>query len=250
MSKRKRSRRGINQQSFWLWFGGIWLAVGVPFLLIGIYAAATVVSGDRRLEAAGRPVEGMVLEKWISTSRSSHGSGTTRQYRVRYRFEAAGGELVEDEAQVGADAWDRLEERGPVAVTYLPDDPHIHRIQGEDSGLVLGAIFSGVGGVLTVLGGFVFLRGLGQLRVGRRLLREGVLATGTVLDVRPSRLRINGVRQCTLRYRYQDHLGRTHKGRAGPLSPEEAAAWSAGARGAVRYDRQRPGVSAWTGEAF
>jgi hypothetical protein len=60
---------------------------------------------------------------------------------------------------------------------------------------------------------------------------------------------VNGVRQCTLRYRYRDHLGRTHEGRVGPLAPEEASAWSAGAEGTVRFDRRRPGVSVWVGEA-
>ena len=47
--------------SFWVWFGAIWLAVGLPFVLIAAYLAVD----ERRFETEGRLVEAMVLTKEI-----------------------------------------------------------------------------------------------------------------------------------------------------------------------------------------
>lgn len=157
-------------RTFWLWFGGVWLLVGVPFLCIGLAVGVRAYHRHERLDREGLPATGTVLVK--SVSPGEDGSGDER---VEYRFRTSGGRVVRDEARLSAAAWDRLAERGPVRVTYLPGDPGVHRIDGEkDDRLVLGGIFTVLGGVLTVLGGFVFLRGWEIRRRAARRPRQSV----------------------------------------------------------------------------
>jgi hypothetical protein len=88
---------------------------------------------------------------------------------------------------------------------------------------------------------------LRQWRTRRRLLVEGVPAEATVTAVHETRVSVNRVRQWRIRYRYRDHLGQTHEGRSGYLSPHDVEDWREGDRGAVRFDRDRPEVSVWVG---
>lgn len=235
----------INARSFWLWFGGIWLVVGAPFLFIGIYVGAQTVTQKERLQKEGQVTQGIVLTKSIGSS----GRNSSPQYWVTYRFTTPDGHVVKDSAQVSVEVWDRLEERGSIQVTYLAQAPQSHRVEGQEDDWVLPIVFTILGGVFTSLGGFVFLRGLGQVRRARCLEREGMIAEGTVLEIRPSTISINDVPQWAIHYRYQDHLGKTHEGQSGPLSPEEAHAWQVGDTGAVRFDRRHPQDSVWVGKA-
>ncbi|HEX2095198.1 MAG TPA: DUF3592 domain-containing protein, partial [Longimicrobiaceae bacterium] len=150
---------GPTEQTFWLWFGGIWLGVGFPFLCIGVGAGVQTWSRHDRLDRDGHTTAGMVLTKTIS---SSDDSGP--EHSLTYRFTTPDGRTLKDEAEVDPDTWDRLTERGPVQVTYLPRNPGVHRVEGEGRDYVLALIFSALGSLLTLLGGFVFLRGWSILR--------------------------------------------------------------------------------------
>lgn len=239
---------GLNARTFWVWFGGLWLGVGLILLTAGIWLALTTLERQERFEAGAERTQGTVLTKYVRRSNSSGSStSSTRHYGVTYRFTTPDETVIEGDARLDTDLWDRLEEQGPIAIEYLSDDPGINRIAGDEDGLVEAVIFPTVGGVFTLLGGFVFVRGVGQVRRHRRLLRDGVLTSGTVVEVRPTKVRINRIPQYALSYRYQDHAGRTYVGRSGLLSPEAAAAWAPGASGPVRYERQRPQVSLWVG---
>jgi hypothetical protein len=70
---------------------------------------------------------------------------------------------------------------------------------------------------------------------------------GKVMESRLGNIRINGIQQGTLQYRYQDHMGKFHTGET-PISPEEVEAWQEGDSGKVRYDRNRPQESIWIGK--
>jgi Protein of unknown function (DUF3592) len=235
---------GPSQETFWLWFGGIWLLVGVPFLAFGIIAGAQARLRHDRLDREGVETPGMVLTKSIYSSEDDSGG----DHSLTYRFVTPGGRTLTDEAGVGAETWDRLTERGPVLVTYLPTDPEVHRVEGEARGYVVPLVFAALGSLLTVLGGFVFVRGWNILRRTRHVERKGVTVEGTVLEVAPGSLTINHVPQWIIHYRYVDRRGRTRRGKSGPLPPEEAHAWHAGDRGIVRFDEQHPGRSVWVGK--
>jgi hypothetical protein len=236
----------ITPKTFWLWFGGIWLAVGVPFLFIGLYFGFQQHTATQRLDAEGKIVEGMVLVKTI-TSSSSSGSRRNRTptYTVTFRFLTPAGTMT-GESEVTSDTWDLLVEREPIRVTYVPDAPQYYRVEGQVSGWILPAIFTGLGGILTSLGGFIVLRARNLLRTQTRLQREGITATATVSEIRTSSMRINGAPHVAMHYRYQDDRGRSYTGKE-YLSLEEAARWKEGDQATVRYDRQKPNRSIWIG---
>jgi len=108
----------------------------------------------------------------------------------------------------------------------------------------LPVAFITMGGIATSLGGFVLF---GVKRI-ERLSKEGIVAEGTVFEIGPSWLSINRVRQWTIRFRYQDHMGKTREGQSGAISPDEASAWQVGDKGSVRYDHGRPQHSLWIGK--
>jgi len=234
----------ITPKNFWFWFGSIWFFCGVPFLIIGIYIGIQQGVVSKSLDAEGRVVEGMVLTKTVrSSSSSSRRRNNSPTYEVTFRFLTPEG-LVNGTAQVTPEVWDQLVEREPLGVTYLPDDPQQYRIEGQVSGWILPGVFTGLGGVFTIIGAFILLNARNQSRSRERLQREGLTAEGTVVDVRPGNIRINRVQQWNLHYRYQDHRGKFHTGKM-PLSPEEAETWKAGDTGKVRFDQLHPQKSIW-----
>lgn len=242
------SRLAITPQNFWLWFGGIWLFCGSPFLIIGLYLGTQHVTISKRLAAEGRTVEGMVLTKAVTSSSSgSSRDSTTPTYEVTFRFLTPGG-IMHGKTEVPGDTWDTLIERKPIRVTYLPDAPQHHRIEGQTSGWWVPGIFTVMGGIFTSLGGFILLRARSRLQTTRRLQREGVTTTATVSDIRAANMRINGVQQHAVHYQYQDEHGRSYTGEE-TFAPEEAGRWKEGGRVTIRYDRQRPSHSLWVGTA-
>lgn len=239
----------ITPKNFWLWFGGIWFAVGMPFLFIGLYFGFQHITVTKRLDFEGRTVEGMVLTKARKTSSSSSGrsGSSTPTYEVTFRFLTRGG-LMQGKAEVPAETWDTLIEREPIQVTYLPDNPQHHRIAGQPSGWWLPVIFTAMGGFFGGLGGFILLQARNSMQIRRRLQHEGVTTTATVSEVRAANMRINGVQQLAVHYEYQDERGRSHTGKEA-FSPEEAGRWKEGDRVTIRYDRRRPDQSTWVGTA-
>lgn len=236
----------ISGKNFWLWFGGIWLLVGAPFLVIGLYIGAQNISVNKRLDAEGKTVEGIVLTKAITSSSSSSSRGSsTPTYKVTFKFVTPGG-LVTGDTEVTRETWDTLVEREPIQVMYLPDAPQHHRVEGQASGWLLPVIFTVMGGIFTSLGGFILLRARNRLQIRERVQRDGITTTATVSDVQASYIRINGVNQCVVLYHYQDDRGRSHTGKE-YFSPEEAGRWKQGDQVTIRYDRRRPQYSFWIG---
>ena len=238
----------ITPKNFWFWFGGIWFFCGLPFLIVGLYLGIQHGDVSKRLDAEGRAVEGMVLTKSVrSSSSSSSQRKSSPTYEVTFRFLTPEG-LVNGTAQVTREAWDQFVEREPLGITYLPDDPQRYRIEGQTSGWILPGVFTGLGSIFTLIGGFILLNARNQSRAKERLQREGLTAEGTVVEVRPGTIRINRVQQWNLHYRYQDNQGKFHIGKI-PLSPEEAEGWKEGDTGRVRYDGRRPQKSIWMGKS-
>jgi hypothetical protein len=224
------------QRSFWLWFGGIWCVVGLPFLVIGIVTAHT----ERTYQREGHVIPGIVVSKEMR--RATKDQSTS--YRVTYRFTTPHERVVEGHSSVSRDTWEALTEEGPVAVRYLPQDPTTNRLEGESDWL-FALIFLGFGCVFAPVGGVLVLKDVRRLRMERRLLQSGLVTEGTVTEVTESHLRVNRRTLWVIHYRYQDHLGRPHEGQSGYLDAEEAAMWRNGDTGTVRFDRHHPGHSLW-----
>ena len=235
----------ITPKNFWLWFGGIWFAVGMPFLVIGLYLGFQHITVTKRLDAEGKTAEGMVLTKARKTSSSSSGRSSTPTYEVTFRLLTPGGTVL-GKADVSGDTWDSLIEREPVRVTYLPDAPQHYRIEGQSGGWILPLIFTVMGSIFGGLGGFILLRARNLMQIKRRLQRDGVTTTATVSDVRAANMRINGIQQLAIHYEYRDERGRSHSGKE-MFPPEEAARWKEGDRVTIRYDRRKPDHNIWVG---
>jgi hypothetical protein len=240
----------ITGENFPLWFGGIWLAVGGPMLLLGLYFGWQQASIAEQLQTHGQTASGMVLTKYIARS-SSHSdrSSSTPTYWVTVRFSTEAGKVIKGKAQVEVDTWDALIERHPIQVTYLPSAPQTYRIEGETSTWILPFIFAGIGALFTIVGGAVFWSGLRSRRVTERLRHSGMTVEATVTSIGPGSVRINGVKQWVIRYEFTDAAGRKRTGISFPMAPEEAEAWDAGQHGFIRYDPRAPGKSLWIGTA-
>jgi hypothetical protein len=228
---------------FWLVFGGIWLAVGLPFFFSALHMFWTQ---SRFGEEAVR-VQGTVLTRDIHRGRSTNGGSSTR-YEVSYRF-MADDRTFEERDEVDVQTWEALTERGPVEVRYLPDNPTQSRISGETD-LVGPLLMGGLGGFFAVAGGLIVAYDVRRRLLRARLRREGESVDATVTGVGPTNFSVNRVPQWVIRYRYSDQRGHHHTGKSEYLSPEEAQEWKEGDVGRVRYDRQRPAQNVWFGRAI
>lgn len=231
----KRPLSGAIQSHFWIFFGSIWLLVGLPFVLLAGY----FILQERQLATTGRVVEAMVLTKDVTRS------GDALRRSVRYRFTTADGRTSEGKSEVREPVWSPLTERGPVRVVYLPDRPSVNRVVGS-SELTMLVIFACVGSLLSIAGGTIVTVAVRRARLRTRLLTAGVRAPATVADVKAMNLRVNGRTQWKLEYEYRDSRSRAHR-RSLYLDAVEAARWKPGDRGDVLFDPDRPEQAVWLG---
>ncbi|HUG74444.1 MAG TPA: DUF3592 domain-containing protein [Acidimicrobiia bacterium] len=229
---------GLAIRSFWLLFGGVFLAVGLVFLLVGV----PLMLGEQRFDAEAQAADGTVLTKTIRRANTDDGEST--EYRVTYRFTTTDGRTIQDSDGIGVEAWETLTEQGPIAIEYLASDPETNRVAGADGWLLVGS-FLGLGGLLAALGGAVSLVALRRLVAQRRLWRSGLRTQGQVIGIEETNVRFNGRQMWRFRYRYVDQRGQTQTGRSGLLSFTGATAWQPGDTGEVRYDPEHPERSLW-----
>jgi hypothetical protein len=227
----------LNTRAFFLLFGGIFLCAGTSLL----YGGITTASREQAYAKRGEAVEAVVTSK--SIQRASREGNTSTRYEIAYRFTTPDGP-VEGATAVPVEEWEALEPGRPFTITHLPGTPGSSRAQGA-GGLTEAVVMMVAGALAALFGGIVFTLSARHIWREWRLLREGLAAQGTVLAVEPSNVAVNRVRQWQVRYRYQDHIGRSHEGSTGALSPEEAHTLGVGDPLTVRFDRHRPGESAW-----
>jgi len=233
------------RRNFGLVFGGIWLVVGIPLAIGGYF----MWQSEQRFAAEAVSTEGKVLTRDIRTARhrsSSGGSTTSTEYWVSYRFQPPNGIPHEGSSKVDVHVWERLKEQGPVTVAYLPGDPASNRVAGKPD-WVGALIMTILGGVFTLAGGTIVVFSLGKRLSRGRLLRDGMSADGVITAVEQTNFSINRVPQWVVRYRYNDHRGRTHEGKSPYLAPQEAQEWKEGNTGKVKYDREKSDKSLWIG---
>lgn len=124
----------------------------LPFAGGGIFWLDAVQSEQALFDARGQQAEGTVLSKAIVKKSSGRSSGPGRSrsesthYQVTYRFQGDAGEEVAGTSELDVDDWERLKERGPVAVAYVAGRPWLHRVQGWEPGWIAPILFLVVGG--------------------------------------------------------------------------------------------------------
>lgn len=234
----------ITRANFWLVFGGLWLGVGLLFASIGGAVLWQQSTLDERLAREGADASGVVLSKSMRGGKNQEPT-----FNVEYRFAASNGRVTESTVKVDGKTWDALVEGEAVAVTYVRSEPGLHRVLGQDpEQLVLGWVFSAVGGLLAIAGTLILWRATARRKFVEQLQREGARASAEVIEVAPTSFMVNREPQWVIRYRYRDPLGRTHDGKTPPMPQEEARLWQPGDRGQVGFERERPQRSVWFGK--
>lgn len=144
--------------------GWLFMGAGLLFFAGGAYHTVTGLDHDRRLAQEGRSADGTVLEKTVGTT--SQGRSRRTAYTVTFRFSALGEDFT-DTVEVEKGDWDRLHDQGPIRVTYLPDDPEIHRVEGQDAEFsVWKLLMCLVGGGLMLYVGRLLLAGRLEVNSG------------------------------------------------------------------------------------
>lgn len=235
----------LNPKSFDALFGGIFLLVGLPLFVVSLYFFYT----DWRFSRDARSTEGTVLTKEIRRSvdtRSDRpgGRSETRHYEVTYRFKIDGNTL-EGRDELSQGDWERLRERGPVGVLYLPQTPSSSRLAGNRPWL-MKVMFGVLGLIFTTIGGTSVLHSIRHARLEAWLRQHGVSTQGTVTDLRERNVRINKVPLWRLQYEYRDYQGHPHV-RTIDMLADEAEHWNVGNIGKVLYDSKRPTEAVWLG---
>ncbi|MGH7324637.1 MAG: DUF3592 domain-containing protein [Candidatus Rokuibacteriota bacterium] len=233
-----RIRLPLSGRTFFVWFGALFMCVGLILLYTGVQDATR----EQAYQKQGQVVEAVVVNK--SIKRASREGNSSTKYEIVYRFTTADGRTAESVDAVSVEEWESLDRGSPFKVAYLPGEPQSSRAEGS-GGMQSPLIMTGLGSLLALIGGVLFVRTATRVWRDRRLLREGMTAPGTVLAIEPSSVAVNRVRQWNVRYRYEDHFGRPQEGTSGPLTPEEAQAVEVGDALTVRFDRQHPEESIW-----
>jgi hypothetical protein len=142
-------------------FGSIFFVVGLLLLVAGINEALN----ERELKQHGVVVQGMVLSKIVLHSSKND----TPSYSATYRFSTPDGKVMQGDCEMDLEPWERLKERRPVAVRYLPDNLTINCVDGENGrqSLVEVLIFCIIGGIFTFIGGLVLILGWRSRKQGR-----------------------------------------------------------------------------------
>ena len=145
-----------------LWFGAIWLIIGLLFLGGGLYALHDEMLPPRQLLDHGMHAQGEVLTKYAAWSHNrsgtrfiSPGSGSL----IGLRFSTPSGVIIEETVELTAAAWQQLSVDGSVAGTYLPESPSTFRVEVQAELrelppmlLLLGVAFTSIGVGVIVIG--------------------------------------------------------------------------------------------------
>jgi hypothetical protein len=152
-------------RTFVFWFGSVWLALGLVFLVLAVHFGSLAYDLGRRLDREGVSATGLVLAKKITGSRSGYGSDPNPSFFVTLRFTTLRGETVKGEVEVTRGRWGRLIERSPIEVRYLPDAPDRFRVDGQRGSWLWLFVFAVLGVLFTLGGGLVLV--LGPRKVAR-----------------------------------------------------------------------------------
>ena len=122
----------------------------LPFATAGVAWFGTQRGEEALFAARSQSVAGMVLNKAVVHKRRSiaaRPSHITTHYQVSYRFQSDAGEELIGTSEIDADAWERLKERGPIAVRYVAGSPWLHRLSGEGGDWGGPLVFLAIGGL-------------------------------------------------------------------------------------------------------
>ena len=236
------------------WVATVFIVIGIGLIVVALWFAteAALFSVD------GSTSTGTVVSKRIDPNYFSSTSRTSTQdptgYFVTVDFTPEGGATLRSELLVDHNVWDDLLAGQTVAVSYVRMAPQTFNTLGDQSGgssagpLLVGLLALAVGVGFASLGAWLMRSTRRMAALMRRLSAVGVSTTGTVVDNDAREMRIGSRLQRRLRYRYADSTGAEHSGMSDWMPRAQALDWKRDTTGVVRYDPDRPEVSAWFGD--
>jgi Protein of unknown function (DUF3592) len=229
------------------WRLGAWTIplIGIVFAVVGfvlVFSGIKELIDDRDYAAHGMTAQGRVIGKTIERAGQNNNENT--KYILSYRFTTAKGETLDGRLVRSVEVWEAIKEGDTISVRYLPDRPEVNR-EANESAETDGLVMAGMGMVFAMVGsGIVIALSRRDLRRWR-LRHKGTMVEGTVREIVPSSLRLNGVRQQQLRYSFRDASGHEHEGTSGPLAPDAVSRLRVGDKGSVYYDPNKPDDNIW-----
>lgn len=211
---------------------------GAVFTILAVPLLAFTVKGayDEYLyNTASSTARGIVQEKRIISGRYSD------SYQLTYVFADEGGALHTGKGFVSLAVYREARPGSRYEIQYLPGDPSMNRVLGEDDVLPISGLL-GIGTFVFAMGVFLLVTGHRGLLVMKRVRETGQQLTATVTKL--SRTNVRGVGSAvTIEYEYDDPYGRRRRGRGPLMYPGEAALYAVGGPVRVLIDPDRPGDS-------
>ncbi|HZF31890.1 MAG TPA: GtrA family protein [Gammaproteobacteria bacterium] len=227
--------------------GAVVLWAGAVLVVVGSVGFVTSVRDWRASQTVERDaVETRATIAGKSIAAPSGGRGSSTHYLALYSFTTNDGTRLEGSEELPLETWERVSERGFLAIRDLPADLVDARALPDDPRWVW-PLLTGISAAFAVLGVLLARPSVRRLQTIRRVLRTGVDARATVIDVAPTYTRDDRASRWRVRYEFADALGRTHAGNSEPISPQEAAGWNLGDGVAVRFDPHAPHHHCWLG---
>jgi len=88
-------------------------------------------------------------------------------------------------------------------------------------------------------------KSIGSAKTKARIWMHGTATEATVASVEETNVKINRRPMWVVCYQYRDHTGQAREGKSHYMSVDTAHAWKMGDRVPIRYDRDKPDLSAW-----
>lgn len=220
--------------SFWFLFGSIWTLVGAPFVVAGVLWGLS----QKGLEEKGVRTDARLVEKL--TRRDSDGD---LRHLLRLAYTDGDGGKHELEKSVGRSVFESLSEGSTLLVVYDPEEPSRASLAGEhaEAWWLAPLLFGGFGSLFAGVGSVLVIRE-GKKALGRvRLLRQGMVVAGEVVDRREDlNVRVNRRHPLYLVYAFQGPDGQRREGRSLNLPRRYEDRFATGDPLAVVYDPSDP----------
>jgi hypothetical protein len=158
---KKKPHQGASASKVVPAIGAIFAAMSIVFVVIGV----RLIQLEQVYDAESTIVDGIVASKRVDEKngidRETKLPIVTRTYFLKLGFLSDQGRDIEVETTVSKDRWDSFQERAPIKVQYLPNNPVKSRIAG-DSEKLKAYLFTGLGAVGALSGLFLLFKSIGR----------------------------------------------------------------------------------------
>jgi hypothetical protein len=158
-------------------FGIFWTLFSLVFVVVGIWIFISEKNTYNRLMNEGVTVMGQVTDMQIDYDDDSN------TYYASFAFKSAG-TVYNNRESVSRSYYNSLKVGDRVEVLFAASDPNLSRLKGDFSppNALFPLIFSGMGGLFTLIGFWVIWQGLGGQENLAELRKNGKISQAIIFD--------------------------------------------------------------------